>query len=229
VLSAILISVVPPLVAFGPRRTLEYHRQWWQYNVRGDAAAGLLNAGLREHFIDQRNQSIAQVIARLAWPEHPYAAPYQPLHLDRTTCAGLAWGVGGLGLAGLVWWTRRGWNRLSREQLRAEAAVYAIAMIVFSPLLRQYYLVWALPGLVLLAQAAVREGGSRWARLGLAIWALGMLAWLWPLARLLGVHLLMLVAMGICLLGTARQLVAAELLLGRRPTGRSVATPDVPA
>jgi alpha-1,2-mannosyltransferase len=204
VLTALVVSLVPSLAFFGPQRTAEYHRQWWAYNVQGDAAQGLLNADLREHFIDWRNQSIAQVVARLAWPEHPYAMRHQPLHLDRRTCAWLAGGISVLLLAALVWCTRRWWTALSVERRHAEAAVYAIAMLVLSPLLRQYYLVWALPGLVLLARAAAGGTFRRWGQIGLVIWAIGMLAWLWPAARLLGAHLIMLMVLGVLLLCVTR-------------------------
>jgi hypothetical protein len=217
--TVVLVAGVPTLLVFGARRTLEYHQQWWQYNLRGDAAQGLLNPDLREHFIDWRNQSIAQVLARLTWPEHPYAAPFQPLRLQRETCAWLARGLGALLLAGVAWRTRRPWTALSVERRHAEAAVYALGMLVFSPLLRQYYLVWAIPALVLLASRAAlappsvsqeppRKGSAVPHRLGwagLMIWVLGMLGWLWRLARVCGVQLFMLIALGVLLLRATRE------------------------
>jgi hypothetical protein len=219
VLTAVVVSLVPPLIVFGPHKTVAYHRQWWEYNVRGDAAAGLLNADLREHFIDQRNQSIAQVIGRLAWREHPYAVPHQPLHLDRKTCTWLAAGSAAALLAGLISCTRRHWRNLSLEQRHAEVAVYAIAMLVFSPLLRQYYLAWAVPGLIVLARAAAGGTIRRWGQIGLAVWVIGMLAWMWPLARLFGAHLVMLIALGICVLA-----VRGDSLATRRPPRGADAT-----
>ncbi|MCK4340381.1 MAG: DUF2029 domain-containing protein, partial [Phycisphaerae bacterium] len=169
VAAAVGLALLPPLAVFGPHKTVEYHQQWWEHNVRGDSAAGLLNADLPEHFIDRRNQSIVQVVARLAWPEHPYAAPRQPLRLDQRTCTWLAYLLsGGLFLV-LLWATRRPWKRLSIPRRHAEAALYALGMLVFSPLLRQYYLVWAVPALVLLARAAADESIRRVQRLGVSV------------------------------------------------------------
>jgi hypothetical protein len=221
VAAALVFAVIPPLAVFGPQRTVAYHRQWWDYNVGRGWAAGMpesdweaesttAHAPLPAHFLDHRNQSIAQVLARLTQPDHPFAAPFQPLQLDPTASAWLARGLNVLLLVGLVWGTRRTWEALPNHRRHAEAAVYAIGMLVFSPLLRQYYLVWAVPGLVLLARAAAGSGadamaaGRRCGRIGLLVWAVGLLAWIWPLPRVFGAHLVMLIAMGILLLYATR-------------------------
>jgi hypothetical protein len=205
VVAVLLATALPPLIAFGPRQALAYHQEWWSYNVRGDAVAGLLDTALADHFIDHRNQSITQVLARLMWPEHPHAVPWQPLTLAPRTCTLLAAGVGAALLAALVWQTRRPGRVLGAGRLRVEGAAYALGMLVFSPLLRQYYLVWALPALVLLGRVSADPGaGSRrkYGPLGLWIWTAGMLAWVSPGARLLGVHLVMLLLVGAMLLAT---------------------------
>ncbi len=199
----IIVMVVPPLLVFGPEKTVQYHREWYEHNVRGDAARGLLNADLAAHFTDRRNQAIPQVLARLTWPEHPHAALVQPLHLEPAMCQRVSYGVMVLLLAGLVCATRRPWRDLGETRRHCEGAVYAIGMLVFAPLLRQYYLVWALPGLALLARAAASQQSGRMRSLGwsgLAVWTVGMVAWIWPLARVLGAHLLMLIVMGVLLL-----------------------------
>ena len=225
VVVALAVALLPPLAAFGPQKTAAYHQQWWAYNVRGDAAQGLLNADLAEHFIDRRNQSIAQVLARLTWSEHPYAAPMQPVRLDPQTCARLAYGITGVLLLALIWTTRQPWDRLSLRRRHAEAAVYAIGMLVFSPLLRQYYLVWAVPALVLLARIAVDNTAvppatrsQRLGQIGLAVWALGMLAWAWRVARIVGAHLLMLIAVSILLLWATREPAGAQQVRHDRST-----------
>ncbi len=210
VATGVLVALLPPLVAFGPQRALEYHRQWWQINVRGDSAGGLLNMELPEHFIDHRNQSISQVLARWTWPQHRFAAAWQPVQLSPRNSERLAWGIAVLLAGGLLWATRRPWQQLSDARRHAELAAYALGMLVFSPLLRQYYLVWALPALVLLAKTARTTAPApagaapRLARAGLGVWVVGMLAWAWPPPRLLGAHLLMLVAMGFFLLWATR-------------------------
>jgi hypothetical protein len=94
-----------------------------------------------------------------------------------------------------------------------------LAMLIFAPLLRQYYLIWALPGLVLLARIAIDPVGGRRQRLGqlgLALWLAGMLAWLAPTARAYGAHLLVLILLAIVLLSTARSRPAAAEGNGRR-------------
>ena len=207
VVASVAFTALPPLAVFGPHRSLEYHQQWWEHNVRGDSAGGLLKTDLPDHFIDWRNQSIVQVLARLTWPEHPFAVPWRPLQLDRRACTGLAYVVSGGLLLALLLATRRPWPQLSISRCRAEMAVYAIGMLVFSPLLRQYYLVWAIPGLVLLARVAADEGSRRARRLGLlglGVWTVGMLAWMWPSARIVGAHLVMLIVLSVLLLWTPR-------------------------
>jgi hypothetical protein len=120
----------------------------------------------------------------------------------------------------LLWQTRRpvpfGWQRHPasasmstiepRDPWRVEAAVYLVAMLVFSPLLRTYYLVWALPGLVLLSRWALDDRGRRlqWlGQSGIVLWVAGMLAWMSDAARSYGVHLIMLIALGGILLQAA--------------------------
>ncbi|NUQ49601.1 MAG: DUF2029 domain-containing protein, partial [Phycisphaerae bacterium] len=189
------LAVFPPLAMFGSERTIAYHRQWWEHNVGGAAAQGMVEDDLDEHFTDRRNQSIATVIARLCWPEHPHATPWQPLALDRQTCLRLALGItAGLALV-LAWLTRVPWNDLGVERRRCEFAVYCIAMLVLSPLLRQYYLAWLLPALVLFAAGADCESRRRrWgAWIGLGFWVLAMALWAWRPARLYGAHLLILI------------------------------------
>ena len=232
VLTALVMTIVPPLLAFGPTRTWAYHRDWLDYNLHGDAGQGLLRADLPEHFIDRRNQSIAQVLARLTWSQHPYRTAWQPVTLDSQTCQRIAAGSSLALLAALVWTTRRPWAALTAGQRQAEAAAYALAMLALSPLVRQYYLVWALPALVWLARRALEppirtphaSAGPHgqpglplaWrariatkfnvhaGRLGLAIWLLGMALWPWPAARVVGVHLVMLLLLGGIIMVSAR-------------------------
>ncbi len=219
-LLGIVIVLAPCLAVFGPARTWEYHKQWWQHNIAGAAGRGMVAPELREHFIDHRNQSITAVAARTLDPQHPYRTPWQPLELGAAR-AGLAarWGLGLIALA-LIAATRRPLRDLSGRRARLEAALYALAMLLCSPLLRQYYLVWALPALALLAAAAAdRNLGSLRRRLGwlaIALWLVGMLAWLSPTARLYGAHLAMLIALAL-LLGSLRHRAGLPTRARRRP------------
>lgn len=214
--TVLVVALAPCLVVLGPRATVEHHRQWWEYNVRGAPARGLLDARLREHFLDHRNQSISAVVARLAWSAHPHPAPLRLAALDERACRQVALALSLLLLAGLVWLSRgcgaalgpRGLKGAALAAcLRYEAAAYCLAMLILAPLLRTYYLVWALPGLVLLARQAL-DGSDRRTRrlggLGLLVWLLGMLGWLSDAARACGVHLLMALALAGTLLALAR-------------------------
>jgi alpha-1,2-mannosyltransferase len=221
-----VLALVPPTLVFGLEKARAYHREWFEYNARGDAACGMLRSDLPEHFIDRRNESIGQVLARWTWLEHPFRVAWQPLKLEPQTCKRLADGISAALLLALLALTRRPWRNLTLERRHAEAAVFAIAMLALSPLVRQYYLVWALPGLVVFAGWAVggsdEPGRSKprvlgW--IGLAVWLGGMALWPWQITRVCGAHLLMLLTLG------------ALLVLVRRP-GRDAAakvTPAVPA
>ncbi len=205
VITGAALTVLPPLVCFGPQRTVDYYREWVAYNI--ESARGLLDPTLPEHFLNHRNQSITQVLARLAWAEHPYPLPLP--HRPRLAAPPIEWAGRAIaaGLLAALWWcTRRPWDVLTEPRRRAEAAVYALALLVVSPLVRQYYLVWALPAVVLLARGvaggpgAADEVRATWGRpraavAGLVVWTVGMALWLWPMARLWGAHLVMLIVL----------------------------------
>lgn len=200
--TAAAVATVPCLVVFGPSATIRYHQQWWQYNVRGAPARGMTDPGLTHHFLDHRNQSLPAVFARVCWPEHPYRAPVQLADLDPTTCRRVAYlALGGLAVA-LFWMTsrpmRRGQHISSADgsetsigRDRAEISAYLVALLVLSPLLRTYYLIWMLPALVLLASActdATTRAARRAGRIGVLVWLLGMAGWVFPVLRTYGLH-----------------------------------------
>lgn len=199
--TVMIVGVLPCLMTFGQERTMAYHREWWEHNLLGDAAAGMTNPDLTDHFIDHRNQSFTAVASRWLDPTHPYHLPFQPLILDDRASVWVGRGAAAILLLGLGIATWRAWNTISWPRRLIEASVFCIAMIVFSPLLRQYYLVWALPGLVVAVCAL--EQGQRLRRLGqiaLLVWLAGMIGWLFETARAAGVHLAMLIVLGILLL-----------------------------
>jgi alpha-1,2-mannosyltransferase len=207
VLAALVLALVPPLVAFGAEQTRAYHADWWAYNAQGASAGGLLNRDAPEHFIDHRNESISQVLARWTWPDHPWRAPWQPLALSATAVQQVSRGGALLLLLLLLTFTHGSRALTSTGRLRAEFAAYCIALAVLSPLLRTYYFVWSLPALVLLAACAVEtsRNARRLGLLGLLVWTGGMVAWIWPLPRLLGVHLFMLIALTMLTLLASRR------------------------
>lgn len=194
-----VLAAAPGVLVFGPQRTAAYYAEWVEYNTRG-LGGGQEPALLREHFTDYRNQAIPAVVARLCRAEHPHAVSVSPLRLSRAGCTWLAAGGAGLLAAGLLWTLRRPLRRLDVHTATGEAAVMAIAMMVFAPLLRQYYLVWALPALVQMCAALPEPTPAlrRWALAGMSAWLVGMLAWLLPEARACGAHLIMLIVLGAC-------------------------------
>jgi alpha-1,2-mannosyltransferase len=203
VAATVVIGLVPCLVVFGPAETWTYHQQWWEHNRPGQATRFARSEDATVHFIDRRNQSMQEVVARLTWPEHPRAAAWQPVELSESAGRWVALGVLGGLFAGFVWWTRRSWDVLSLGRRRAEMAAYAVGMLVFSPLLRQYYLVWALPAILVLALVGSDERGGwrrRVGQAGLFVWLAGMVAWIWPVTRVYGAHLAMLFVVGVLVL-----------------------------
>jgi alpha-1,2-mannosyltransferase len=197
-----VLAIVPCLLWFGPGATWEYHRQWFQNNVAGAPMRGMTDGDLRHHFIDHRNQSLSAVIARLSDPDHPYPVPYQPWRLEPGTARGIA-RAGWLLLAGaLIWATRKPRARAGSDAADAhyDTSLYLLGLLLLSPLLRTYYLVWAIPALHVLARTALRSTagcGRLPARIALTIWIAGMVGWASVPARYYGVHLWMLIAIAV--------------------------------
>lgn len=191
-----LFALGPPLVIFGPQQTWNYHAQWWDHNLHGAPTRGMVDPELRDHFIDRRNQALPAVLARWCDPTHPHRLPIQPLQLSSGQCVWIARGVLVALLLSLLAATRHAWQHLSPRARRGELVLYLLAMMFLSPLMRQYYLAWALPALVLISIAAtqhVTPQTGRAALVGLVVWVLGMLLWMWQPARVAGAHWLMLV------------------------------------
>lgn len=212
-----VVAVAPCLAVFGVERTAAYHRQWWQHNVRGPAARGMATAAtpddptyegeLADHLTDRRNQALPVVLARLLSPEQPHHVAFQPVRVSVPTAVGIARGALLVLLGVLIWLTRGRWGGLPVTRRRAEFAVYLLAMMVLAPLVRQYYLAWALPALMVLILWARGEppGRARLGWLGIGVWLAGMLAWTWEPARVCGAHWLMLCTLGGVLLGGVRR------------------------
>jgi alpha-1,2-mannosyltransferase len=203
------VAIVPCLIVFGPRQTLVYHEQWWVHNVEGPPAQSMAEdevegeEQLAEHFVDRHNQSLPVVLSRLLSPTHPSRLSWQPVKLETATCVWIARGVLAALVAGLLWRTRRAWGRLGPAERRVEFAVYLLAMMVFAPLLRQYYLAWALPAVllfVMMARGVVLTGRRRLGVAGVTVWLAGMALWAWEPARVCGAHWLTLTVMGVLLL-----------------------------
>lgn len=229
---ALLIAIVPCLIAFGPSQTVVYHQQWWDYSVRGIAKQGF-QADVRDHFRDHRNQAIREVVGRWTDPQHPYRMSAQPLTLSTDTARLLDRAISALvGLllvvvSALALRPRAPTNitrhaRSTQFALQATVAAFLIAMMALAPLMRQYYLVWTLPALVILLVEARASGvlGRTIAWGMISAWITAQVAWGFPSARAAGIHLLVLLMMmaALLLLALMAPTTAARLSEpGRKP------------
>ncbi len=195
---AIVLAVVPCLIMWGPAETLRAHREWLAHNTQGGAAGGLADTRGFDHFHDHRNQSFTAVAARWLALDHP-ARGGLPVTGGLSMRAALRIGqaltlLALVGALAAMWrlGARRGGLALIDQRIFAAAMLLAIAL---APLLRQYYLVWAMPALFAIA---AESRGGRLARSGLVmlvIWSAGMLCWLSPTMRAAGAHLAMSLGM----------------------------------
>lgn len=219
--SAILVFL-PCWAVFGRDATNRYLAEWWRHNLDTSGSFDLLDPEINTHFLGHTNQSVRAVVARWTWPEHPYRMPVQPVALDKSAVNRISTLISASLLAlWIVITARAGRSGSSLPAQRASAAAWMIGMLVFSPLLRQYYLIWAWPALVFLAgsagirdeevQGTTAQRVRRYAQIGLAVWLSGMLLWPIPLARLGGVHLLMLVVVAICTALAGRRLTPVAI------------------
>ena len=207
--AATILLAVPPFLALGPQKSVEYHKQWWSYNAsEGGPRRWMMeveSSPNTDHFVDRRNQSIPALTGRLLWGGHPQKAAWQPMALSLDAALRVATLVTlGLGLA-LLFATR---SRLAQPtddpwRWRGEFALYAIAIQALAPLTRMYYLVWTMPALAVLVYFATPAAGNSrtagWARAGVALWLAGMALWPVRISREYGVHLAMLIGIGVVL------------------------------
>ena len=103
-----------------------------------------------------------------------------------------------LALAAFGMWRIGGLVKRPKGADARDARIFAAALllaITLSPLLRQYYLVWAIPALFALATESRNERLHRSAVIMIGVWTAGMLAWLSPALRASGIHLAMLLVM----------------------------------
>ncbi|MFO0837942.1 MAG: glycosyltransferase 87 family protein [Phycisphaerae bacterium] len=208
-----IAAIIPCLAVLGVSGTIEAHQQWLDYNLT--AARGMLDPALREHFLDHRNQSLPDVLARLTDPAHPYRTAWQPMALSPKARGGI---VNVARMLIVLLTIAATWPRAAtdRQHSARSLAMWLLAMLLLAPLMRQYYLVWALPALAVFA-----SDRRLFARIGIAVWTIGMLAWLSADARAYGAHWLMVLVM-------SAMLAALSLRAARRPEREAGQTPASP-
>jgi hypothetical protein len=215
VATVVLVSIVPVAIAFGPARCVELHQEWLSYNFGSITGHGMSGQGFADHFVDHHNQSLAETLARTFRADHPAANPWQPMQLPAQAVQRVAQLMSGVLLIALLLMTRRPLKTLDDRQMWGEFAVYCLAMLIFSPLLRQYYFVWVLPAVLFFAADAMGAAkGNRRQRLGqigLAIWLVANVLWPFDVFRNYGGHLLIFVVMALLLvIGAQRKLDSGE-------------------
>ncbi|HMQ15304.1 MAG TPA: glycosyltransferase family 87 protein, partial [Phycisphaerae bacterium] len=155
------IAVAGPLAdvaALGPRLTAETYRLWWHEAVVEGSHRGNIVA---QREMDWRNQATGAVLCRwlhpTSWslrfdndPRARVVAAEQYLNIADWPREHVATLVQALSLASVVllaWLARRPARQLGEWQLRAEYALFVLAMLWLMPVMRGYHLIWALPAL----------------------------------------------------------------------------------
>ncbi|MBW7904406.1 MAG: DUF2029 domain-containing protein [Phycisphaerae bacterium] len=234
------VAVAGPLAdvaALGPQLTAETYRLWWREAVVEGSHRGNIVA---QREMDWRNQATGAVLCRWLHPTNwslrfdndpraRVAAAEQYLNIadwprERVATLVQALSLASVGL--LAWLARRPARQLGEWQLRAEYAMFVLAMLWLMPVMRRYHLIWALPALGVLAAALLHaDWRSAWTKLAAAL-GLGMLV---GQLSLLGKELTgsnLLEAMGVLLAGVLFLAAALAVLLVRQEKWAARATPD---
>jgi alpha-1,2-mannosyltransferase len=171
VTAAIILDLGASLLAFGWPQTQCYHRRWWHFVTQEHSGLTMMHprpgSTIHPHFLDYHNQSPALVLAK-ALPGHREVAQWLYL-VVMGTCA-----------VAMVAVVRRGIDEGTWPR-RLTFAAWLLTMLWFTPLLRQYYLIWAYPAVAVLVER-VRDHhmagrSARFAWTAIAIWVVSMIAW----------------------------------------------------
>ena len=232
----VVLDVGLNLAVFGPARTWEYHERWYDNSVRGASAVAMISTGQEN---DYRNQGLGVVLMRLLsehdpgdtatgpWADEPGRRQVKRVNVANLSKGAVAWvyaALSAVSAAALALVLRKKPRHAGPHKQRPPDdlplgsdwpdrlafALTCLAMLWFSPLVRQYYLIWCYPAISLLLAGRefhVRAGRThRWIDVALAGWVVSQLLWIVPEMRSAGVSL-----WAVMLLGVA---VAAEM---RRP------------
>lgn len=240
VVTTIVLMIAPPLIRFGPPQTLEYHAQWAHYNLAAQHERASASVAARPHFLDYHNESIPAVIGRVFMANHPYRVGPAIVTWSASSVRMLGNGfmllVLGIGIVAAYrnrafeFAAPDGAGHAGRTRLPAHeacaatrwgVALFLLVLLLISPLLRTYYLVWALPALVLLSRAALAERPHGAARFALPAWLLGLVFWPSHTARAFGLHAFVLIVLLAALVSIS---CAKRSIRGRTPP--SGASPD---
>jgi hypothetical protein len=179
VVTMALAGPVADVIVFRPAYAADAYREWFDTAVRAGSHRGLV---IHQKEMDWRNQGLGAVLSRWLHPTN-YAlhfdndprikinrapATLNVAKLSRTTVATLVTALTVLCVVSLCWLARRPARRLTLWQLRAEWALFVLAMLGLMPVLRRYHLILMLPALAVLASAIHYAGARhRWSKLAL--------------------------------------------------------------
>ena len=179
-LTIVLAGPVADVIVFRPAYTLDAYQTWFHTAVIRGSQRGLI---LDQREMDWRNQGLGAVASRWLAPTNyalhfdndPRIRTYKKpatmnvAELPRATIATIVLALVGLSAAGLLWLARRPARDLNLWQLRAEWALFLVAMLWLMPVLRRYHLILLLPPMVVLASAIHYAGMRRaWTKAALS-------------------------------------------------------------
>jgi hypothetical protein len=163
-LTILIAGPVADAIIWGPSQTLSYYRAWAHESISIGSSGGLIRT---QREMDYRNQATAAVAARWLhsasytrkWDNDPRLtsneepAYFNAVNLPRQRIATLVTAIQILLLGTLIWIARRPAQRLTAWRLRAEWALFVLAMLWFMPVMRRYHWIWALPAISMLGYA----------------------------------------------------------------------------
>jgi hypothetical protein len=208
----VCLDIVLNVAIFGVSRTWEYHERWFRNSVVHGSTASMI---LRGDENDYRNQGLGVVMLRLLSAHEPgrttvitpsgqevrrQVTRINLTNLSRRSVVAVYIGVSVVSVFLLAWAIHRtepkklpppdvdtDWND------RLIFALMCLAMLWFSPLVRQYYLIWCYPAISLLLACRELHGragrGRSLINLSLFGWLVSQFCWLVPELRSAGVNL----------------------------------------
>jgi hypothetical protein len=161
-LTIVLAGPLADAVVFGPSQAASQYREWFRNAVASGSPRGLI---LSQSEMDWRNQALGATLARWLHPTNyslrfdndPRFTLTHPPHTLNIADLPLEWiaaatTIACIGIVALlVWIARRPAVELSPWQLRAEWALFTLAMLWLMPVMRRYHVIWVLPALAVLA------------------------------------------------------------------------------
>lgn len=226
VVGVVAIGLLPTFAVFGVRRTIDYHRVWYEQEFVRLAPAKTIDDAVECGY---RNESVVRTLVR-------FLTPVQVGDVGREFRVSVAaWSPGAIKLTyaavmtatAAAWLTFLWWMRRATAPV-ARAGCYSLcvgAMVWFSPWVYVYYFALAMwPALALLGhsiRAGERSRPATLARAALILWLVALPAVASPFLRACSVHLwamaVVLLALGLAVRREAVTPPAAGAIMASNP------------